>query len=103
MMQDRERVGGAVKGLVQTVEEIDAVRFRIYPDRIQQQVLKRWIGAQRYIYNQKVEELDYQLWLKNNAKFSDRFQEPDENYCPWDQAFSKYTESAPWLKEVPSF
>src|SRR5215469_381851 len=45
MMQDRERAGGAVKGLVQPVEEIDAVRFRIYPDRIQQQVLKRWIGA----------------------------------------------------------
>jgi hypothetical protein len=44
-----ERASGAVKGLAQAVEEIDAVRFRIYPDRIQQQVLKRWIGAQRYI------------------------------------------------------
>ena len=45
------------------------VHFRIYPSRVQQQVLKRWIGAQRYIYNRKVEELDYQLWLRNNAKF----------------------------------
>ena len=98
-----ERASGAVKGLAQAVEEIDAVRFRIYPDRIQQQVLKRWIGAQRYIYNQKVEELEYQLWLKNNAKFSNRFQEPDENCCPWDQTFSKYALSAPWLKEIPSF
>ena len=77
-----ERASGAVKGLAQAVEEIDAVRFRIYPDRIQQQVLNRWIGAQRYIYNQKVEELEYQLWLKNNAKFSNRFQAPDENCCP---------------------
>jgi putative transposase len=98
-----ERAGRAVKGPVQPVAEIDAVRFRIYPDRIQQQVLKRWIGAQRYIYNQKVEELSYQLWLKNNAKFSNRFQEPQENTCPWDQAFSKYTLSAPWLEEIPSF
>jgi len=98
-----ERAGEAFKASVQPVEGIDAVRFRIYPDRIQQQVLRRWIGAQRYIYNQKVEELDYQLWLRNHAKFSDRFQEPKENYCPWDQAFSKYTLSASWLKEIPSF
>jgi len=98
-----ERARGAVKGLVQPVAEIEAVRFRIYPNRIQQQVLKRWIGAQRYIYNQKVEELDYQLWLKNYAKFSNRFLEPQENYCAWDQAFSKYTLSASWLKEIPSF
>jgi putative transposase len=98
-----ERASGAVKGLAQAVEEIDAVRFRIYPDRIQQQVLKRWIGAQRYIYNQKVEELEYQLGLKNHAKFSNRFQEPTENHCAWDQTFSKYSESAPWLKEIASF
>jgi putative transposase len=98
-----ERPGRAVKGSVQPVNEIDAVRFHIYPSRIQQQVLNRWIGAQRYIYNQKVEELSYQLWLKNNAKFSNRFQEPQENCCPWDQTFSKYTESAPWLEEIPSF
>jgi putative transposase len=89
--------------VVQPVAEIDAVRFRIYPSRVQQQVLKRWIGAQRYIYNRKVEELDYQLWLKNNAKFSNQFQEPHEKYCAWDQTFSKYTLSAPWLKEIPSF
>ena len=87
----------------QQVEGINAVRFRVYPTRVQQQVLKRWIGAQRYIYNQKVEELDYQLWLKNNAKFSNRFQEPDETFCPWDQTFSKYQQSAPWLEEIPSF
>jgi putative transposase len=98
-----ERAAGALQGLVQPVEEIHAVRFRVYPARVQQQVLKRWIGAQRYIYNQKVEELGYQLWLKNNAKFSNRFQEPDENYCPWDQTFSKYKESAPWLEKIPSF
>ena len=98
-----ERASGAVKGLVQPVEEIDAVRFRVYPSRVQQQVLNRWIGAQRYIYNQKVEELDYQLWLKNNAKFSNRFHVPNEKCCPWDQAFAKYALSAPWLKEIPSF
>src|SRR5215469_8819610 len=72
------RAGGAVKGLVEPGAEIDAARLRIYPDRIQQQVLKRWIGAQRYIYNQKVEELGYQLSLKKYAKFSNRFQEPQE-------------------------
>ena len=49
-----ERADGAAKGSIQPVEEIDAVRFRVYPSRVQQQVLKRWIGAQRYIYNQKV-------------------------------------------------
>ena len=58
------------------------VHFRIYPSRVQQQVLKRWIGAQRYIYNRKVEELDYQLWLRNNAKFSNRFQESEREVLP---------------------
>jgi putative transposase len=89
--------------LVRDAEEINTVRFRLYPSRAQEQVLKRWIGAQRYNYNQKVEELDYQLWLKNNAKFSNRFQEPEEKFCPWDQTFSKYKQSAPWLEEIPSF
>jgi putative transposase len=98
-----ERASGRGEGIIQQAEAFGAVRFRIYPSRVQQQVLKRWIGAQRYIYNQKVEELNYQLWLKNNARFSNRFQEPIENYCPWDQAFSKYTVSAPWLEQIPSF
>jgi putative transposase len=79
------------------------VRFRVYPTRIQQQVLKRWIGTQRYIYNQKVEELDYQLRLKAIGKFSNRFEAPEETYCQWDQSFSKYQNSAPWMRQIPSF
>jgi hypothetical protein len=58
--------------------ETHGVRFRVYPSLIQEQVLKRWIGTQRYICNRKVEELDYQLTLKKLAKFSNRFEEPDE-------------------------
>ena len=34
--------------------------------------------------------------------FSNRFQETQMSYCPWDQAFSKYTLSATRLKEIPS-
>ena len=83
--------------------EVHRVRFRIYPTRIQEQVLKRWIGSQRYLYNRKVEELDYQLTLKNFGKFSNRFEEPEETYCEWDQSFSKYRNSAPWMSEIPSF
>ena len=102
---DRQMVDAMACGV--EVECSDAlthgVHFRIYPSRVQQQVLKRWIGAQRYIYNRKVEEIDYQLWLKNNAKFSNRFQESNEKYCPWDQTFSKYNASAPWLEEIPSY
>src|SRR5271165_5797464 len=58
------------------------VRFRVYPTRIQQQVLKRWIGTQRYIYNRKVEELEYQLRLKAMSKFSNRFEAPGGGTCP---------------------
>jgi putative transposase len=83
--------------------ETHGVRFRVYPTRIEQQVLKRWIGTQRYIYNQKVEELDYQLWLKKYGKYSNQFEEPDKTYCEWDQSFSKYQNSAPWMSEIPSF
>ena len=50
-------------------EEETGVRFRVYPTRIQQQVLNRWIGAQRYLYNWKVEELDYHSALKTSVSF----------------------------------
>jgi putative transposase len=83
--------------------EQDAVRFRVYPTRIQAQALKRWIGTQRYLYNRKVEELEYQLWLKKYAKFSNRYEAPQEDFCAWDQAFSKYKNGAPWMEEIPSF
>ena len=78
------------------------VRFRVYPTRLQQQVLKRWIGTQRYIYNRKVEELDYQLRLKAISKFSNRFEAPEVEYARWDQSFAKYKHSAPWMTQIPS-
>jgi hypothetical protein len=28
-----------------------AVRFRIYPAQFQRRILRRWMGAQRFIYN----------------------------------------------------
>jgi putative transposase len=84
-------------------QEETGVRLRVYPTRIQQQVLKRWIGTQRYLYNCKVEELEYQLWLKKNAKFSNRYQAPEADYCPWDQSFSQYRNSARWLERIPSY
>ena len=84
-------------------QEATGVRLRVYPTRIQQQVLKRWIGTQRYLYNCKVEELEYQLRLKAMAKFSNRYQTPEVQYCPWDQSFSQYAHSAPWLAQIPSY
>ena len=78
------------------------VRVRVYPTRLQQQVLKRWIGTQRYIYNRKREELDYQLRLKAISKFSDRFEVPEVEYAQWDQSFAKYKHSAPWMAQIPS-
>src|ERR1700756_2729988 len=79
------------------------VRFRVYPTRIQQQVLKRWIGTQRYIYNRKVEELEYQLRLKAMGKFSNRFEAPELEYAQRDQSFAQYKQSAPWMSQIPSF
>ena len=86
-----------------STEQQTGVRFRVYPTRIQQQVLNRWIGAQRYLYNCKVEELDYQLRLKDIARFSNRYEAPELDYCPWDQSFSQYANSAPWITHIPSY
>ena len=79
------------------------VRFRVWPTRIQQQVLKRWIVTQRYIYNRKVEELEYQLRLRAISNFSNRFEAPEVQYAQWDQSFAKYKDPAPWMTEIPSF
>ncbi len=34
-------------------------RFRLYPSKAQEQLLLRWIGCQRLIYNAKVSEDRY--------------------------------------------
>jgi putative transposase len=79
-----------------------AVRFRIYPSQLQRIVLNRWIGAQRFIYNRKEEELRYQLWLRKYSILSDNYQTPAETWCPWNEEFSRYKILNPWLKQIPA-
>ena len=82
--------------LEDVTQEETGVRLRVYPTRIQQQVLKRWIGTQRYLYNCKVEELEYQLWLKKNAKFSNRYRSSRGGLLPVGSIiFASINNSAP--------
>jgi len=72
-------------------------RFRLYPDKEQQQVLVRWIGCQRFIYNAKVLEDRY------FRKFASKSVSLAGEKVPVDQQYSRFkTELTPWLSEVPS-
>jgi len=73
-------------------------RFRCYPTAAQAQILLRWIGCQRFIYNAKVTEDRYY------RKFARKALGLPERYPPVDQQYSRYIhpDLTPWLKEVPS-
>jgi len=70
-------------------------RFRCYPTPAQEQVLRRWIGCQRVIYNAKVAEDRY--YRAYARKFAGNV------HAPVDQEYSRFIgEGTQWLREVPS-
>ncbi len=72
-------------------------RFRCYPTPQQEQILFRWIGCQRVIYNAKVQEDRYY------RAFARRLAGNAGQHAPIDQEYSRFigAETA-WLREVPS-
>jgi len=72
-------------------------RFRCYPTPDQAQILLRWIGCQRFIYNAKVSEDRY---FRKFARMTLAMTGID---VPVDQQYSRFInqELTPWLKEVP--
>jgi len=63
-------------------------------------MLAHWIGCQRVVQNAKVDEFDYQQWLRRRAIFNNV---PTEDRWAFDQAYSHFkTDVNPWLAEVPS-
>ena len=72
-------------------------RFRLYPTAAQHQILLRWIGCQRFIYNAKVgEDRYFRRFARQSLAHAGQF-------APIDQQYSQFkTEQTPWLSEVPS-
>jgi putative transposase len=78
-------------------------KFRLYPNAEQESVLRRWIGAQRFVYNAKIDEYRYEAWLRNRAILSPSWTDPDpKNISLFNQAYSHFRKTNPWMKEVPS-
>lgn len=74
------------------------VRFAAFPTEEQAEVLTRWIGCQRFIYNGKVDE--DRLFAAQR-----RMELRDGRTCatPFDQQYAQFkTELSPWLADVPS-
>ncbi|TAM85836.1 MAG: transposase [Candidimonas sp.] len=73
-------------------------RFRCYPSKAQAQVLLRWIGCQRYLYNAKVREDRYFRRFQRTALALAGQQAPiDQQYSHF-----KNRELTPWLFDVPT-
>ena len=72
-------------------------RYRCYPTPAQAQILLRWIGCQRFIYNAKVgEDRYFRRFARSCLALTGQF-------APIDQQYSHFkTEQTPWLSEVPS-
>ena len=76
---------------------INGYKFRLYPNPEQQQILLRWIGCQRLIYNAKVQEDRY------FRRFARRMVGTAGERIPVDQEYSRFiTEKTAFLKLVPS-
>ncbi len=77
--------------------KLGGYRFRLYPDRGQEQALLRWIGCQRLIYNAKVQEDRY------CRRFQRRLVTLAGMSVPIDQEYRRFiTEDTAFLREVPS-
>ncbi len=76
---------------------LNGYRFRLYPNKAQQQILLRWIGCQRLIYNAKVQEDRY------FRRFARRMVGTAGMPIPVDQQYSHFiTERTAFLRAVPS-
>ena len=76
---------------------LNGYKFRLYPNQEQQQILLRWIGCQRLIYNAKVQEDRYY------RRFQRRMVGTAGIEVPVDQQYSRFvTEKTSFLKQVPS-
>lgn len=78
-------------------------RFRLYPKPEQATVLRRWIGAQRFVYNAKIEEYRYEAWLRERAIFSPSWAEANPTRTSlFNQAYSHFRATNPWMAEIPA-
>jgi len=72
-------------------------RLRLYPSPAQAQILLRWMGCQRLIYNAKVQEDRY------FRRFARRRVGTAGAPIPVDQQYRQFiTDKTPFLKQVPS-
>ena len=76
---------------------INGIRCRAYPSPEQAQILSRWIGCARTIYNAKVAELKYFQTFSRKALGVDPMPDVDQAYSHF-----KDRELTPYLFEVPS-
>ena len=76
---------------------INGYKFRLYPNPEQQQILLRWIGCQRVIYNAKVQEDRY------FRRFQRRMVGTVGMEIPNDQQYSRFiSNTTAFLRDVPS-
>ncbi len=76
---------------------LNGYKFRLYPNKAQAQILLRWIGCQRLIYNAKVLEDRYY------RRFQRRMVGTAGMAVPVDQQYSRFiSDNTAFLKEVPS-
>jgi putative transposase len=76
-------------------------RFLAYPEPLQIAILMHWIGCQRHIYNQKVEEDRMFTAMRRLMLRADPFASVS---TPVDRLYSQFKddELTPWLSDVPS-
>jgi len=76
---------------------LNGYKFRLYPSPEQEQILLRWIGCQRLIYNAKVQEDRY------FRRFQRRMVGTAGMPVPVDQRYRQFiTDQTAFLREVPS-
>ncbi len=73
------------------------VKFKANPTGEQKQVLSQWMGCARFVYNAKVEEMNYFWTFRRQSLALTGYP------LPVDQSYSRFkSELTPWLSDCPS-
>jgi putative transposase len=76
---------------------ISGVKFQIHPNEEQRKVLSQWMGAQRFIWNAKVQEEKYLRVFARKYLPVGTWPEADQTYSQY-----KSKELCPWIYDIPS-
>jgi len=91
----RKKIGESSRKRLKKNPLMRNLKVRIYPNKNQKKILKRWIGTGRFMYNQTINEINEDYKNKKNSKKFETVNKLMGKNCD-------LVKEKPWLLETPS-